>query len=405
MSLLSKKGELYIKFAIFGLGYVGLSLATLISKEYPVVAIDVVASKIDKINIKRSPIVDQDIQSRLENDDLMLVASTDANLCRDADFVIISTPTNYDAETNTFDTSSITSVIKKVNDINPNCTIVIKSTIPVGFTEKLYSSGAKNVLFSPEFLREGKALHDNLYPSRIIVGTPSGDEYLLEKGEIFASVLRDCSKKKDVKVLLMGSTEAESVKLFSNTYLAMRVAFFNELDSFAESQGLNTRDIISGVSLDPRVGDHYNNPSFGYGGYCLPKDTKQLSSNFGNVSHEVIRSISLSNEARKTFIADSIIKTLKTNGTVGAYKLAMKAGSDNYRESSIISVLNLLSTKGIRTIIYDPNLSEKNFEKHVVISDLKRFKEESNIILTNRKDGDLDDVAHKVYTRDVFNRD
>jgi len=401
----SEWGGLYIKFAIFGLGYVGLSMATLISKKYPVVAIDIIASKVDDINAKKSPIVDQDIQSRLENDDLMLTASTDAGLCSDADYIIISTPTNYDVESNTFDTSSVTSIIEKVKTLNPNCIIVIKSTIPVGFTEKLYSSGTKNIIFSPEFLREGKALYDNLYPSRIIVGTPSEDCYLFRKGEFFASILKECSEKKDVRVLLMGSTEAESVKLFSNTYLAMRVAFFNELDSFAEIYNLNTKDIISGVSLDPRIGDHYNNPSFGYGGYCLPKDTRQLSSNFGNIPNWVIKSIPLSNDARKVFIADSIIRILKSSGTVGAYKLAMKAGSDNYRESSIIDVLNLLSARGIETIIYDPYIRDEKFGKHLVVSNLEQFKEKSNIILTNRMDGDLNDVTHKVYTRDVFNRD
>ena len=390
---------------MFGLGYVGISLAALISKRYQVEGVDLLPEKVNGINARISPITDKGIQDFFDKEKLDLNASGDANACCNSDFIIISTPTNYDPKTNTFDTSSITSVIEKVNTISPKCTIVIKSTIPVGFTEGLYKKGVKNVLFSPEFLREGKALYDNLYPSRIVVGVPSNDKCLKEKAERFASILKECSEDKNVRTLIMGSTEAESVKLFSNTYLAMRVAFFNELDSFSEHYGLSAKDIISGVSLDPRIGDHYNNPSFGYGGYCLPKDTKQLASNFGNAPHEVINSISRSNDTRKTFIADTTAKRVSEGGTIGAYRIAMKSNSDNYRESSIIDVLNILSGRGFRTIIYDPLISEESLGYHKVVTDLEQFKKESEIILTNRIDEKLNDVAGKTYTRDVFKRD
>ena len=390
---------------MFGLGYVGISLAALISKRHPVEGVDLLPEKVNGINARISPITDKGIQDFFDKEKLELHASEDASACCGSDFVIISTPTNYDTATNTFDTSSITSVIEKINIMSPKCTIVIKSTIPVGFTEGLYKRGVKNVLFSPEFLREGKALYDNLYPSRIIIGVPSNDELLKERAEEFASILKECSEDKNVRTLIMGSTEAESVKLFSNTYLALRVAFFNELDSFSEHHGLNTKDIISGVSLDPRIGDHYNNPSFGYGGYCLPKDTKQLASNFGDAPHDVINSISRSNDARKAFIADTAANKVSKGGTIGAYRIAMKANSDNYRESSIIDVLNILNERGFRTIIYDPLISGKSLWKHEVITDLKRFKEDSEIILTNRIDEELNDVADKTCTRDVFNRD
>ena len=394
-----------IKFTIFGLGYVGLSLATLISKKHSVTAVDLLTEKVDCVNNRKSPIVDKGIQDYFDKECLELHATADVNVCRDADFVIIATPTNYDVSTNTFDTSSVMSVINKVNEVSKNCTIVIKSTIPIGFTEKLYKSGVKNVLFSPEFLREGKALYDNLHPSRIIVGVPFNDVNLKVKAKNFASVLRECSEEEHTEMLVIGSTEAESIKLFSNTYLAMRVAFFNELDSFAESYGLNAKNIIAGVSLDPRIGDHYNNPSFGYGGYCLPKDTKQLASSFGGVPSELVQSISKSNDLRKKFIADSISDTVKSNGTIGAYKIAMKMGSDNYRESSIIDILNILNERGFRTIIYDPLIADEFLGNHIVVSDIKQFKEDSEIILTNRMDEILNDVIDKVYTRDVFNRD
>lgn len=390
-----------MKIAVAGTGYVGLSLATLLSQKNEVVALDVVAEKVEKINNRISPIKDKYIKQYFNEKKLNLVATLDyKEALTGARFVIISTPTNYDDETNCFDTSSVEDVIKKVIEVcNPKeTTMIIKSTIPVGFTEKMKEKyNIKNIMFSPEFLREGKALYDNLYPSRIIVGEKS------KRAKEFASILKEACLKEDVEVKYMNSTEAEAVKLFSNTYLALRIAFFNELDTYAEIKGLNTKDIIDGVCLDPRIGKFYNNPSFGYGGYCLPKDTKQLLANYKDVPQNMIEAIVKSNETRKKHIADRVSK--KPADIIGVYRLTMKSDSDNYRSSAIQGVIDNLKKKGRNVVIYEPTLNEKTFHGAEVVHDLEEFKEVSDVIVANRLKSELDDVIDKVYTRDFFERD
>jgi len=392
-----------LRFAVVGAGYVGLSLATLLSTRYPVTVIDIVKEKIEMINARTSPISDKDIEKYL-SESVNITATDDFALCSSSDYVIIATPTNYDADANKFDTQSVESAINSVNAVSPDATIVIKSTVPIGFVEKLYSSGTKNVLFSPEFLREGKALHDNLYPSRIVVGIPSKDEQLKEKAELFAHILRECSSKKDTIILITGSTEAESIKLFSNSYLALRISYFNELDMFAEINKLDSEEIIKGVCLDPRIGDHYNNPSFGYGGYCLPKDTKQLLSNFDGLHDKVISSTIESNSIRKEFISEQIMDKVGS-GTVGIYRLIMKSGSDNFRESSVLDIIDTLKRHKIKTIIFEPATDIPEYLGCPVINNLHEFKNRSDIIVANRTDDSIADVRHKVYTRDIFSRD
>jgi len=391
------------RFTVVGAGYVGLSLATLLSTRYPVTIIDIIKEKIDMINSHVSPIVDKDIEEYLSKS-VNITATDDFSSCFGSDYVIIATPTNYDADTNEFDTRSVESAIDSVNTVNPGATIVIKSTVPIGFTEKLYSFGIRNIIFSPEFLREGKALHDNLYPSRIVVGIPSKDEHLKETAELFAGILRDCSLKDYAAILITGSTEAESIKLFSNSYLALRISYFNELDMFAEINKLDSGEIIKGVCLDPRIGDHYNNPSFGYGGYCLPKDTKQLLSNFDGLRERVITSAVESNRARKEFISEQIIDKVGS-GTVGIYRLIMKSGSDNFRESSVLDIIDNLKKHKIKTIIFEPSTDLPKYHGCPVINDLQEFKDRSDVIVANRTDDSISDVSHKVYTRDIFSRD
>ena len=388
-----------MKIAVAGTGYVGLSLATLLSVKNEVVALDVIEEKVNMINDRISPIKDEYIEKYFAEMDLNLRATLDyEDAFKDAEFVIISTPTNYDDELNYFDTSSVQDIIEKVISMGNKSTMVIKSTIPVGFVESMKEKyHIDNIFFSPEFLREGRALYDNLYPSRIIVGERS------ERAEVFANLLKESALKEEIPVKFMNSTEAEAVKLFANTYLALRVSYFNELDTYAELKGLNTKDIIDGVSLDPRIGDHYNNPSFGYGGYCLPKDTKQLLANYKDVPENLIEAIVKANDTRKTHIAEMIMK--ESPKVVGVYRLTMKTGSDNFRASAIQGVISKLQDKGVNIVIYEPTIKDNTFNGFEVLHDLKLFKEISDVIIVNRVDKELDDVKQKVYTRDIFSRD
>ncbi len=394
-----------MKIAVAGTGYVGLSNAILLAQNNSVYAVDIVPEKVELINNKKSPIADSEIEDYLANKNLDLTATTNpAEAYCDSDFVIISTPTNYDEKKHFFDTSSVEDVIKLVIKYNPNAIMVIKSTVPVGYTKSTREKfNCNNIIFSPEFLREGKALYDNLYPSRIIVGTDLNDERLKCAAQKFAELLKQGAVKKDIPILFTDFTEAEAVKLFANTYLALRVSFFNELDTYAELKGLNTKQIIDGISLDPRIGSHYNNPSFGYGGYCLPKDTKQLLANFANVPNDIISAIVTANQTRKDFIAEQIID--KKPQTAGIFRLTMKANSDNFRQSSIQSVMKKLRGEGIDVIIYEPTLTVDKFNGFKVVNDFGRFKKISDVIIANRYNSCLDDVKQKVYTRDLFMRD
>ena len=393
-----------MKFCIIGAGYVGLSLSTLISRRYPVVVVDIDGGKVKMIDERVSPIADREIQDALSSGLLDLRATTDISEAAGSDYVVIATPTNYDPAKDSFDTGSVDSVMSRISEMSPESTIVVKSTVPIGFTEKKRSEGFLRTIFSPEFLREGRALYDNLHPSRIIVGVPGKDEALKEKAVRFADVLEECSDEGRCPKAVMGSTEAESVKLFSNTYLAMRVAFFNELDSFAEVHGLDSKEIIEGVCLDPRIGDWYNNPSFGYGGYCLPKDTKQLLSNYRDTPNELIGAIVRSNATRKEFIASEIARRAGS-GAVGIYRLAMKTGSDNFRESSILDIARRLRDMGIRVQVYEPTLRSDSFEDMVVVKDPDIFKNTSEVIIANRMGPELDSVKERVITRDIYARD